>query len=136
MLVKALGLSATGTNGTFTDVTPDDWCYGYVNDAASNKLVIGIGDNMFAPNDLVTREQMAVMIAKAMGSKAPTIDGTELNAFSDESAVSTWAVTGMEEAVKAGIISGMTPTALAPLDNATRAQAAETIFKLISFLGK
>ena len=136
MLVKALGLNANGTNGTFTDVTPDSWCYGYINDAASNNLVLGMGDNLFAPNALITREQMAVMVAKALGSKAPAVNGNELDAFSDRSAVSSWAVTGMEEAVKAGIVSGMTPTTLAPLDNATRAQAAAMIYKLLGFLGK
>jgi hypothetical protein len=136
MLVKALGLSTAGTNGKFTDVTPDDWCHGYVNAAASANLVYGIGDSLFAPNALVTREQMAVMIANALGSKAPAVNGTELDAFSDKSDISSWAVTGMEEAVKAGIVSGMTPTTLAPLDNATRAQAAAMIFKLLTILGK
>ena len=136
MLVKALGLNTAGTNGTFTDITPDDWCYNSVNAAAAASLVSGIGDNLFAPNALVTREEMAVMIAKALGSKAPAVNGTELDAFSDSSTVSSWAVNGMEEAVKAGVVSGMTPTTLAPLDNATRAQAAVMIYKLLNILGK
>jgi hypothetical protein len=42
----------------------------------------------------------------------------------------------MEEAVKAGIVNGMTADTLAPLDSATRAQAAVMIFKLLSILGK
>ena len=136
MLVKALGLSTTGTNGAFTDVTPGDWCYATVNAAFYAGLVSGIGDNLFAPNALVTREQMAAMVAKALGSKAPAVNGTELNSFKDKSAVSSWAVTGMEEAVKAGIVSGMTPDMLDPLANATRAQAAAMIYKLLGVPGK
>ena len=136
MLVKALGLNTTGTTGQFTDVTADSWCYGSVNAAVYAGLVSGMGDHLFAPNALITREQMAVMVAKALGSKAPATDGTELNAFSDSSAVSSWAVTGMEEAVKAGIVSGMTADTLAPKANATRAQAAAMIYKLLSVLGK
>ena len=136
MLVKALGLSTTGMTGTFTDVAADDWYYGSVNDAVYDGLVSGMGDNLFAPNALITREQMAVMVAKALGTNAPAVDGTELSAFSDGSAVSSWAVTGMEEAVKAGIVNGMTADTLAPLDSATRAQAAVMIFKLLSILGK
>jgi hypothetical protein len=42
----------------------------------------------------------------------------------------------MEEAVKAGIVSGMTAGTLAPEDNATRAQAAAMIDKLLNVLGK
>jgi hypothetical protein len=136
MLVKALGLNTSGTTGTFTDVTADAWYYGTVNAAASASLVSGMGDNLFAPNTLITREQMAVMVTKALGNKAPTTDGTELNAFSDKSAVSSWAVSGMEEAVKSGIVSGMTASTIAPLDNATRAQAAEMIYNLLPVLGK
>jgi uncharacterized repeat protein (TIGR02543 family) len=136
MLVKALGLTGSGTGSSFTDVAPSDWCYGSVNTAVYAGLVYGIGDHLFAPNALVTREQMAVMVAKAMGDKAPAVNGTELDAFSDKADVSDWAVTGMEEAVKAGIVSGITPTTLAPLSNATRAEAAAMIYKLLGFLGK
>jgi hypothetical protein len=136
MLVKALGLSATGTAGKFTDVTAGAWYYGTVNAAASAGLVSGPGDNLFAPTAPVYREQMAVMVAKALGNKAPATNGTELNAFSDKSAVSSWAVSGMDEAVKAGIVSGMTADTLAPMANATRAQAAAMVYKLLGVLGK
>ena len=136
MLVKALGLNTTGTTGQFTDVTADAWYYGAVNAAASANLVSGTGDNQFAPNALITREQMAVMVTNALGTKAPATDGTELNVFSDSSSVSSWAVTGMEEAVKADIVGGMTTDTLAPQADATRAQAAAMIYKLLTILSK
>ncbi len=135
MLVKALGLNV-GTTGSFTDVASGDWCYSSVNAAVYAGLVSGMGDHLFAPGALITREQMAVMVAKALGSKAPAVTGTELNAFSDRPDVSSWAITGMEEAVKAGIVSGTTANTLAPLANATRAQAAAMVYKLLSVLGK
>ncbi len=136
MLVKALGLDTSGTTGKFTDVTAGSWYYGSVNSAVTADLVSGTGDHLFAPNALITREQMAVMVTKALGNKAPTTDGTELNAFSDRSSVSSWAASGMTEAVKAGIISGMTAGTLAPTANATRAQAAVMIYKMLTILGK
>ncbi len=136
MLVKALGLNTTGTTGQFTDVTADAWYYGAVNATASANLVSGTGDHQFAPNALITREQMAVMVTNALGTKAPVTDGTELNVFSDSSSVSSWAVTGMEEAVKADIVGGMTTDTLAPQADATRAQAAAMIYKLLTLLGK
>ena len=73
-------------------------------------------------------------VSNALGTKAPTVDGTELKPFSDRLSVSSWAVTGMEKAVKAGIVSGMTADILAPKADATRAQAAAMIFKLLSTL--
>jgi hypothetical protein len=136
MLAKALRLNTNGTTGTFTDVTAGAWYYGSVNATASAGLVSGPGDNLFAPTAPVYREQMAVMVAKALGNKAPATNGTELNAFSDKSAVSSWAVSGMDEAVEAGIVSGMTADTLVPLANATRVQAAAMIYQLLHFLGK
>ena len=136
MLVNALGLSTANTTGQFTDVPADSWCYGPVNAADSANLVSGMRDNLFAPNAPIIREQMAVMMAKALGSKAPASNGTELNAFSDSSSVSSWAATGMEEAVGAKIFSGMTGGTLAPQSDATRAQSAVMIYKLLTALGK
>jgi hypothetical protein len=136
MLVKATGLSTTSTSTSFTDITPSDWCYNSVNTAVYAGMVSGMGNGLFAPNAPITREQMVVMVAKAMGNKAPNIDGTQLNAFGDESSVSSWAVTGMEKSIKAGIVSGMTANILSPQDNATRSQAAAMIYRLLNVLGK
>jgi hypothetical protein len=136
MLVKALGLSAAGTTGTFTDVSADAWYYGSVNAAVYNGLVFGMGNNMFEPEALITRQEMAVMVAKALGAKTPAITGAELDAFNDALRVSSWAKSGMDEAVKAGIVIGMSADQLAPMAHATRAQAAAMIYHLLNFLGK
>jgi hypothetical protein len=141
MLVKALSLSTANTTGQFTDVTPDDWCYGSVNAAVHEGLVSGMGDNLFAPNALVTREQMAVMVASALGTSAlgTSVPGTnfpELDAYSDGSSASSWAVPGMAEAIKEGIVSGLTTSMLAPRNTATRAQAAAMIYRLLAVSGR
>lgn len=136
MLVKALRLSATGTTGAFTDIAPDSWCYNAVNEATAAGLVSGTGGHLFDPNAPVTREQMAGMVANALGAKASSVDGTELNPFSDKSNVSTWALTSMEQAVKAGIVSGVSADTIAPHANATRAQATAIIYKMLGILDK
>ncbi|MEN6347781.1 MAG: S-layer homology domain-containing protein [Syntrophomonas sp.] len=136
MLAKALGLNSSGSSGNFSDVPPGTWYYVPVNNAAERGLVSGTGDNRFSPEALITREQMAVMVSKALGNKAPVIVGSDLNAFIDRSSVSSWAVTGMEEAVKAGIIHGMTSDTLDPQANATRAQAAVMIYQLLNIRSK
>jgi hypothetical protein len=137
MLVKALGLNITGTASAFSDVAQGSWLYGSVNAAAAAGLVTGYGGTtQFGPYTLITREQMAVMVAKALGTKAPSIDGTELSAFKDGSRVSSWATTGVDQAVKTGIVIGMSAAHLAPLAHATRAQAAAMIYQMLSFLGK
>ncbi len=76
------------------------------------------------------------MVPRALGSKAPAVNGTELDYFNDRSTVSGWAVTGMEQVVKTGIVTGMTPGTLDAQANATRAEAAAMIYKLLSVLSK
>jgi hypothetical protein len=137
MLAKALGLDITNTTTAFSDVAQGSWLYGPVNAVAAAGLVSGYGGTtQFGPYTLITREQMAVMVAKALGAKAPVVNGTELSAFSDGWRVDGWATTGVDEAVKAGIVIGMSADTLAPLAHATRAQAAAMIYQLLNFLGK
>jgi hypothetical protein len=137
MLAKALGLDITNTTTAFSDVAQGSWDYGPVNAVAAAGLVSGYGGTtQFGPYTLITREQMAVMVAKALGAKAPVVNGTELSAFSDGWRVDGWATTGVDEAVKAGIVIGMSADTLAPLAHATRAQAAAMIYQLLNFLGK
>jgi alpha-tubulin suppressor-like RCC1 family protein len=136
MLVKAIDPNTAGTTGQFTDVTASDWYYNFVNTADYDGLVSGMGNNLFAPNALITREQMAVMVTKVLGAKASAVDGAELNFFSDKSAVSSWAVSGMEEAVKTGIVHGMAAGLLAPQADANRGQAAVMVYRLLGVLGK
>ena len=137
MLAKALGLNITNTTTAFTDVAQGSWDYGPVNAVAAAGLVSGYGGTtQFGPYTLITREQMAVMVAKALGTKAPVVNGTELSAFSDGSRVDGWATTGVDEAVKAGIVIGMSADHLVPLAHATRAQAAAMLYQMLNFLGK
>jgi hypothetical protein len=137
MLAKALGLDITNTTTAFSDVAQGSWLYGPVNAVAAAGLVTGYGGTtQFGPYTLITREQMAVMVAKALGTRAPAVNGTELSAFSDGWRVDGWATTGVDEAVKAGIVIGMSADTLAPLAHATRAQAAAMIYQLLNFLGK
>ena len=134
ILVKALELNTYATSDTFTDVTADAWYYGAVNAAASANLVSGMGNSLFAPNALITREQMAVMAAQALGEKVPSSEGNELNAFHDKSSLSDWAAAGMSAAIETGIVRGMTADTLAPQADATRAQAAQMMYQLLIFL--
>jgi len=136
MLVKALGLSASQSGSAFKDVADNDWYRDSVNTAVSSGLVSGVGEGRFAPNTLITREQMAVMITRALGDKAPGAVGASVGGFSDRVQISSWAQYGMEVVVKAGIMNGMTPTRLEPRGNATRAQAIAVIDRMLAVMGR
>ncbi len=139
LLVKALGLApATGSPVQFQDVPADAWFHTSVAAATYAGLANGLGDGTFGPNALITREQMAVMIVKALENAgyATSADTQALDSFGDKNSIDGWALQGLAKAVKAGVVHGMSDTAIAPLENATRAQAAAMIQTLLQLTGK
>lgn len=138
MLVNALGLKAD-TKSTiipFTDVKPADWFAAAVTAAGQEGIVTGYSGGTFKPNDPITREQMAVMTAKAMKAAGFTAAGrvSSLIMFKDHEAISGWAQESVAGMVRAGVISGMTDGTFAPSGKATRAQAATMIYTALKAL--
>ncbi|WP_271754514.1 S-layer homology domain-containing protein [Cohnella sp. JJ-181] len=129
LLVRALGLTpdAPGAAG-FKDIASGSWYAGAVGAAAKAKLVEGFEGGVFKPGDTITREQMAVMIARAVayaqGSAAAASAEASLAGFKDQAAIGSWARASVAQAVDAGIITGMTSDTFAPSAKASRAQAA------------
>lgn len=95
LLVKALGLKATKA-APFSDVKASAWYASDVAAAYESGLVNGVGGGRFAPATPVTREEMAVMAAKALKAKsgAQALAG-EPSGFADAASVSAWAQSGV-----------------------------------------
>ena len=111
-------------NGKFSDVTPADWYYEAIVWAAGRDIAKGVGDNRFAPNAEVTREQMVTFLWRFEGS--PAADGN-LNAFPDAAKVSAYAQTAFAWAVAEDIVNGMaygSAALLSPATTCTRGQVA------------
>ncbi|WP_158082208.1 S-layer homology domain-containing protein [Paenibacillus ferrarius] len=135
LLVRALALSADASAASFKDVQATDWYAGSIGAAVKSKLVSGYEDGTFKPNAQITREQMAVMVAKALSAAGLTVDSRDelLNKFTDNSQISDWAKASVAQSVKAGIISGMTDTTFVASVNASRAQAVVMLKRLLQY---
>ena len=125
----------------FTDVAPGDWFYEAVAWAYANDIVAGTSASTFAPNDVITREQMAVILYGYTAKYAPafTGGGTSLGQFPDAGSVANWAYAAMSWAVGNGLISGMGSggvSYLAPQGSATRAQASAIIMRYCQLIGQ
>jgi membrane-bound inhibitor of C-type lysozyme len=137
MVCNAFGIT-TNTNNTqtFTDVTVSDWFYQSVEAAAAAGVINGISDTEFAPNELVTREQMAAMLYRAIAYKGISLKTGSPISFTDASSISEYAVTAVNALSSAGVINGMDDGSFAPKESATRAQAACIIYQYFaSFAG-
>ena len=121
-------LNAKGES-TFADVPSTAWYYNAVSVASQLGIVSGYGDGNFGPNDLITRQDMALMTyktAKIMNKSLEPVNA-EIT-FEDSHEISDYAFEAVMTLQKAGIINGMTDTTFEPLSNATRAQSAKVIF--------
>lgn len=140
MVVRALGLPVAAEASTFTDVATDAWYAGSVRTAAKAGVVLGMGDGTFRPNDRITREQMAVMVTRALKAvgKSVTADQVEtiLQAFADRGRISGWARDGVALAAQAGVVQGRDGGVFAPADDATRAEAAAMIKRYLGSVGE
>ena len=125
----------------FTDVAPGAWYYDAVAWAYFNNVVSGTSETTFAPNDVITREQMAVILYGYTAEFAPEFTGNaaSLDTFPDAGSVANWAYAAMSWAVGNGLISGMGSggvSYLAPQGSATRAQASAIIMRYCQLIGQ
>ena len=118
----------------FDDVDYDDWYRKYVIWAYETGIVNGVGNNLFAPNDLVTREQMATIIANYVDKSGVGMLPAKnpVAGFKDSSSVSSWARDGLELMRVSGIIVGDQNGNFNPKATTTRAEAA-TVFQRLYY---
>jgi hypothetical protein len=98
--------------------------------------VNGVGDNRFAPDENVTREQFAAILYNYAKYKKQNVTATtNLAAFTDAGEISGWASDATAWANATGLITGRTSTTLAPQGTATRAEAATLLQRYLENVG-
>jgi len=126
MLDLAVGLKPVPGATAFADVPPAAWYSPYVAAAVQAGIVQGTSPTTFDPGTTLTREQMAVLLARAL-----KLTGTASLRFTDAATVDAWARSGVGAAVAAGYLRGFPDGILDPLGPATRAQAAAVLAKAL-----
>lgn len=129
ILYRVAGEPAVEFKGTFGDVPAGKWYSDAVEWAAASGIVNGVSAGRFAPMNVITREQIATILYRAIGS--PAVKG-DLKAFPDGGTTSNFAKDAMIWATSVGLINGVksgSVTNLAPRNTATRAQIASIIMR-------
>jgi hypothetical protein len=96
-------------------------------------VVSGVGNDRFAPNDTLTREQAAVMLtnlAAAVGNPLSMQAAT----FADNGIISSWAIEAVGRIQAAGVMSGTGNNMFSPKEPYTREQSIITILRLFEFI--
>ncbi|MBE7004576.1 MAG: dipeptidase B [Ruminococcaceae bacterium] len=116
----------------FADVSQDGAYTEAIRWAASEKLVGGVGDGKFLPNDALTREQLAVILyryAQNLGKDVSVGEDTNILSYSDMLQWSEWAVPALQWAVGSGVLSEKDGGVLDAWGSVTQAEAAAVLAK-------
>lgn len=134
MLMRAYGIEPdAGPVDNFADAG-STYYTGYL--AAAKRLGIanGVGNNMFAPDQSITRQEMFTLlyhVLTVIGERPEANSGKTLSDFSDASGIASWAKDAMTLLVEAGTVSGSNGK-LAPTDSTTRAEMAQVLYNLLT----
>nr|WP_302666485.1 S-layer homology domain-containing protein [uncultured Agathobaculum sp.] len=114
----------------FMDVAAGAWYADAVAWAAANGVVNGVSDTAFAPETAITREQLATILYRYAQLKRYDVSVSgNLSGYADASQISDYAMTAMQWANAAGLITGNTATTINPTGNATRAEVATILMR-------
>jgi len=133
LLVKTLGLSAT-VDSNFSDVKPTDYYYEAIGVAKKLGLTKGTGSNTFEAEKEISRQDMMVLVAKAMkvaGKLQNTGVPSDLEVFKDKNSVAEYAAADVATLVKAGLVKG-SGSNIEPNGSTTRAEAAVLLYRIYS----
>jgi hypothetical protein len=149
LLVKGLSLPLDSEGKqTFSDLVPGasstTWDYAHIETATRAGIVTGLTEGIFAPDQPITREQAAVMIARALKLKLAVNDqklkDNIAKSFLDSGKIDAYALSSILAVTKAGIMSGSAVTTTGekkasfnfnPKSNMTRAEAAKIAVELL-----
>ena len=134
MLVQLLDLKPKGA-ASFVDVDADAWYAEAVSAAVAAGIVSGRSAGAFAPEDAITRQEMATMLVRAytVAQGKIAIPATA-SGFADAAEIAGWAQADVQAAVAAGLMTGMGNGTFAPKVNTNRAQTAQAVYNLMTKL--
>lgn len=97
--------------------------------AVDKEIITGYNNGKFGVGDKITREQVATILYRYLGSPAAGSSNI-IQGFADRNKISEFADNAMIWAVNNGVISGKNATTLAPTATASRAEIATIIMRM------
>lgn len=130
MLVALIGLDVNGTPDNFIDTDKNAWYSPYLAVAKECGLVYGKDDGSFGVGEVLTRQDMAVLAAKALGTaqRGVAVEFADANEISDYAKDSVEILCGLK------VMNGVGDGNFAPKGTATRAQAARVIYEIAKLI--
>ena len=136
-ILHRLEKEPAATASAFTDVKAGAYYEKAINWAAANDIVKGVTETTFAPDQAITREQMAAILYRYAQFKGYDMSkANKLDAYADAAQVSAYAVPAMQWANAENLITGKSATVLDPKGNATRAEVSSILMRFCENIAK
>lgn len=132
ILTSAFALVDENAVCAFDDVAEDRWSYSYIASGYKNGIINGKEEGVFAPENLITVEEMAVMCYRTAKVVGKSLKAENVIPFVDSAEISEYALEGVTALQADGILVGDESRALHPKANASRAQAAKVLYMLLN----
>lgn len=133
MLMRAYGIEqATNLSDNFSDAG-DSYYSGYLAEAKQLQISTGIGNNKFAPEKEITRQEMFTLIynaLKTLGCLPERRAVFYLRWFDDADQIASWSTEAFDYLGKAGVVSG-DKGRLSPKNTSSRAEMAQVLYRLL-----
>ncbi len=130
MLCRAYDISEmTGDN---FDDCGDTWYTGYLAAAKQLGISSGVGDNKFAPENEITREEMVTLIYNYLKSIGKADEAVNKTSFADDNIISEWAKSAVSFASSNGYVNGKDNNIFDAQGTATRAELAQIFYNILA----
>ena len=134
VLYRAEGEPEVTGAATFADVSDNAYYTKAVVWGQQNGIIKGYSNTEFAPDQNITREQIAAIMhryAQYKGYDVSVGENTNILSYADYDSISEYAIPSVQYAVGSGLMKGKTDATINPQDNATRAETAAILHRFI-----
>lgn len=132
LIVSAFDLVREDAHSAFSDVAENTWEYKYVSSGVQAGIVQGISDDLFGPEEFVTRQDAAVLLYRTAVCKEIELANYRTMELSDFDETSDYARQAVQALYECGWINGYADQTFRPLDTISRAEAAQLIYQVLT----
>ncbi len=137
ILARISGDTLPAYGGGFSDVKSSDWFAASVAWGVQQGVIKGVSDQLFAANNQISRQDMAVILVRFAEARQINLTGVNPpTVFTDDAAIAAYAKAAVQTMQKAGILNGKENGRFAPLNFATRAEAAKMLDMMVLLIEK
>ena len=130
ILTSAFSFGERETVPAFSDVTAEDWYFDAVQSAVKSGFFKGVSGDYFGAGEPVTRQDMAVVMARICTMRGITVPAGPAEPYQDEAQIADYARSAVADMGLLGLMNGY-DSRFAPEENVTRAQTVKVIGKLL-----